>query len=124
MSKQTNTIGDLIDFAKSAPYNEDRRAAFKRHASAFLRDIIKGLEHGASKANIRYNPGGIAGSGDAILHTSKIYVHINDFGCYYRTVKHDKDYTGGHNNCPSDAWTAEEFAKNINALLSRNFATV
>jgi hypothetical protein len=58
-----------------------------------------GLKKG--EFDIRWNPGGIAVSGDHTLHTDKIYVAFHDnlqTGCFYwRTCKGRKDYTGGPN---------------------------
>ena len=58
-----------------------------------------GLQKGEHE--IRWNPGGIAVSGDHTLHTNWFYLALHDncgFGkFYFRTCKGMKDYTGGPN---------------------------
>jgi hypothetical protein len=63
-----------------------------------LADIL-GLQKG--EYDIRWNPGGIACSGDHTLHTDWFYLGLSDnLGVgwfFYRTCKGRKDYTGGCN---------------------------
>jgi len=69
------------------------------------RKILKHIatEMGLNKGefDIRWNPGGIACSGDHTLHTDKVYVALHDnLGSgwfYWRTVTGRKDYRGGAN---------------------------
>ena len=84
----------------SASYNETAKARFKRESMALLRKVVKilGLEKGTY--DLRYNPAGIACSGDATLHTDSFYVSFNlDISDWVlvRTCKGRKDYTGGPN---------------------------
>ena len=70
---------------------------WKKKSMSFLRRIAKELNLNKGDYSIRFNPGGIAVSGDAILHHNSFYLHINDFGGYWRTCKGQKDYSGGAN---------------------------
>ena len=60
------------------------------------------MKLGISDAEVRYNPGGIAVSGDATLHGDDVYVSFNaDAMCrwiLYRKCNGKKDYTGGPNH--------------------------
>lgn len=78
---------------------------FLRTGTAFLRALGKDL--GLRGTETRSNPGGIAVSGDCSLigmwQTNGLYVHLSQPCCdrervlLYRTVRHNKDYTGGRN---------------------------
>ena len=78
---------------------------FLNTGTAFLRALGKDL--GLRDAKASSNPGGIAVSGDCSLigmwQTNGLYVQLSQ-PCYdrervllYRTVRHNKDYTGGRN---------------------------
>lgn len=95
----------------SASYNETSKDCFKRESMALLRKVAKllGLEKGTY--DIRYNPAGIACSGDATLHAENFYVSFNldvlDW-VLVRTCQGRKDYTGG----PNQQYSFSELAKN------------
>ena len=100
----------------SASYNETKKAQFKKDAMALLRKVVKllGLEKGTY--DLRYNPAGIACSGDATLHGEDIYVSFNLDVCEWvlvRTCKGRKDYTGGPNRQYRFAQLAEEGAEGL-----------
>ena len=80
----TTTLEDLIRLAQFASYNDERKAFFKKHAMKFMRDVAKDWGLAKGQYDARFNPGGIAVSGDAILHTDNLYLHLNDFGFYWR----------------------------------------
>lgn len=84
----------------SASYNETNKARFKKEEMALLRQVVKilGLQKGTY--DLRYNPAGIACSGDATLHADTFYVQLNLDVCGWvlvRTCKGRKDYSGGPN---------------------------
>lgn len=95
-------------------YNEEGKAAFKKAAISELRKLAKALKLSKGTFDIRFNAGGIAVSGDAILHSDTLYVHISQpygggFPVYYRSCAGRKDYHGGTNNCCSaEALRSEE----------------
>lgn len=92
------TIQNLITLARSSGCNEENKAVWKKQSMSFLRRVAKELNLTKEEYSIRFNAGGIAVSGDAILHHNSFYLHINDFGGFWRTCKGQKDYTGGTNN--------------------------
>lgn len=84
----------------SASYNETVKNQFRKEGMALLRKVAKilGLEKGTY--SIRYNPAGIACSGDCTLHHDRVYVMFNLDICDWvlvRSCKGQKDYTGGPN---------------------------
>jgi hypothetical protein len=93
---QTN-LPLLVQLASVAGYHEENKASFKKQSMAALRAIAKELRLDSNDYSIRYNAGGIAVSGEAILHHNLFYLQISDGGIYWRTCKGQKDYTGGSN---------------------------
>lgn len=89
--------------------NGQRKRLFHLRGMKFLRDVERQLRHPDSR--IRWNKSGNATSGDLMLHTPSVYLHLDyTLNCcggsvgYYRTVKSLQDYTGGtnHNLLPDD----------------------
>lgn len=100
----------------SAAYNETAKARFKKEATALLRKVAKILGLEKRTYNLRYNPAGIACSGDAILHMDDVYVSFN-LDCMdsvlVRTCKGSKDYAGGPNRFYTFRQLAEEGAEGL-----------
>ncbi len=82
------------------------KKTFLNLGKVFLRALSKDL--GLRDTKVTSNPGGIAVSGECSLigmwEGNGIYIQLSR-PCYdhkrvllYRTVRHMKDYTGGHNN--------------------------
>ena len=100
------------------------KKTFLRLGNVFLRALAKDL--GLHNVTVRSNPGGIAVSGECTLigmwEENGAYVCITQthigkpMAIVYRSVRHAKDYTGGHNH-----WiTVEELRKlSYRELLSR-----
>lgn len=87
----------LVRYYGRCGYNEEVKARFKRDAMAVGR-ALSGLL--ASQADVRWNPGGIAVSGEVTVHGDHVYVMISadvDVGALVRTCRGRKDYTGGRN---------------------------
>ncbi len=98
----TNTeIKVLISLTKSEihAYEGYSKANFKRLGTKYLKMIAKRL---GCTEKVSWNPGGIAVSGDIILHTEHLYVNMSQcglgMGFMYRSCKGIKDYTGGTNH--------------------------
>ncbi len=93
-------IKRLQSAAKHSSYNDTEKREFKRLALKALRElnVLLGVN-----ADVRYNAGGIAVSGEATLHGDGLYVQIQqsctspDLNILVRTCKGRKDYTGGRN---------------------------
>ena len=111
------TILTLTTQAANSRYDYLNKKAFARAARSFLRDVAKRLTLPKGSFDIRYNEGGIAGSGDAILHGESFYVHLNDFGCYWRKCKGRKDYCGEYNRWPHPELAAKDFAAEIGVAI-------
>lgn len=92
-----NSITSLVQLARSSSYNEENKMEWKKKSMSFMRRVAKELNLTKGEYSISFNPGGIAVSGDAILHHNSFYLHLNDFGGYWRTCSSQKDYTGGFN---------------------------
>lgn len=116
MSKYTSTkLSDVIELARKSNYNQDNKAKLKTLGRGYLKELASKLELPAGSFDLRFNPGGIAVSGDSILHGEWVYVCVNDFGCYWRFVKGRKDYTGEVNRGVSPHCTGRDFAETIKA---------
>jgi len=87
----------ITELARMAGYNEPVKAQYKKLALQFLRTIAKDLQLAKDDYQIRFNPGGIAVSGDATLHHKQFYLAFGDYGAYWRTCNGLRDYSGGAN---------------------------
>lgn len=106
----------------SASYNETAKVKFKRESMALLRKVVKALGLVKGAYDLRYNPAGIACSGDATLHTDYIYVSFNLDVCDWvlvRTCKGRKDYTGGPNRWYPFAKLATEGAEGLATFVTK-----
>lgn len=87
--------------AVSAPYDYHTKQAWRAKGMAVLRRLAKDLGLAKGTYDLRFNPGGGAVSGDAILHSDSLYVHLSGFSAgdvgYTRRVKGRKDYFGERN---------------------------
>ena len=97
---KTTEIGKLIALQGKCSYHDANKAEFRRLSAKLLRKLRTAL---GVDADIRYNAGGIAVSGDATLHGDSAYVTLNadgissGLGILYRSCEGRKDYCGGTN---------------------------
>jgi hypothetical protein len=103
-------IRGLLTFMSKASlcYHPENKDKFKKSALLILRRLAHEL--GLKEFDVRFNPGGIAVSGDAVLHGMwddgvGFYLCISKFAFssgptygYYRTCTSLRDYTGGQNH--------------------------
>lgn len=87
----------VTELARAAGYNDQGKAEYKRLALSVLRSIARDLKLEKGTYSIRFNPGGIAVAGDAILHHDRFYLTTGEIGVMWRTCKGQRDYTGGTN---------------------------
>ena len=91
----------FIALTRLACYNEVNKQEYKRLGRKILKYIAFKMNLVEGTYDIRFNPGGVACSGDHTLHTDKVYLALNDnlgFGWFfYRTCDGRKDYSGGPN---------------------------
>lgn len=68
------------------------------------------------EARISTNMGGPAVYGESIYHSNKLYIQLGESGVLYRTVKHDRDYTGGPNRWIKYSYLQSNFENFISTL--------
>ena len=102
-----STSHAAFDFRRRVAYNSARKDVFHRRARLQLRRLAVALGLKPGAYDLRSNHGGIAVSGEAILHTDRLYIQVcqpvtrHDSGILYRTCNGQKDYVGGPNNFAS-----------------------
>ncbi len=96
-----------FDFRKRVAYHKWPKREFHLTARRQLRRLAEALSLAPGSFDIRNNAGGVAVSGEIILHGERVYVHVSqpatgqDSGVMFRTCEGRKDYTGGPNNFAS-----------------------
>lgn len=87
----------LANVSTLCGYNVDHKKEFRRLSRKMLKELADLTQLGS--ADLRWNEGGIAVSGEATLHADNIYIQVSgtDMGILYRSCKSRKDYTGGRN---------------------------
>ena len=106
MRKLADLLGRNLSYIwgeKESGPNGDKKV-FLNTGKIFLRALAKDL--GLREMNVSSNPGGIAVSGESTLigmwEENGIYIQISQpyvqgLAVLYRTIRHSRDYTGGHN---------------------------
>src|SRR5258708_24961867 len=84
--------------AYAAPLTKQR---WHNNARRALRLLARALELGVGHYDVRTNYGGIAVSGESILHGSHVYVQVSQNGILFRRCSGRKDYTGRPNHFAS-----------------------
>jgi hypothetical protein len=96
-----------FDFRRRVAYHKWPKREFHLAARRQLRRLAEALSLAPGSYAIRNNAGGVAVSGEIILHAARIYVHVSqpatghDTGVMFRTCEGRKDYVGGPNNFAS-----------------------
>lgn len=100
-------ISSAFDFRKRVAYQKWPKREFHLAARRQLQLLAEALGLAPGSYDIRNNAGGIAVSGEIILHPARIYIHVSqpatghDTGVMFRTCEGPKDYVGGPNNFAS-----------------------
>lgn len=113
-SNPTETTTDQLvpDFLQTVrpvihAYSEEDAAnkeQFHRTGVALLRQIARDLGYASGSYDVRSNKGGIAVSGEIILHSDDLYVQFScsafgsELQMMYRRCQHRRDYTGERNH--------------------------
>jgi hypothetical protein len=87
----------LTELIGNCGYNDANKSKFRALSTKLLRTLAHEL---AITAEVRYNPGGIAIGGEAVLHSEDIYVMISadtELGILHRICRGKNDFTGGQN---------------------------
>jgi hypothetical protein len=87
----------LAVVSRECSYNATAKNEFRRLSRKLLKEVAELTQLGT--ADLRYNEGGIAVSGEATLHTDLVYIQVSsiDLGILVRVCKGRKDYHGGPN---------------------------
>jgi len=93
-----------MDWYATCSNEPERKRRFHETARARLRKLASELRLHAGNFDLRSNQGGIAVSGEVILHHEKFYVHVSqpatraNTGILIRICRGRRDYTGGANH--------------------------
>jgi len=94
-------MSKLISLQGKCSYNDENKREFERLGKKLARELRKALGFTSESADVRYNAGGIAVSGDVTLHMERVYLTFNadgfssDLGIMYRHCNGRKDYGAG-----------------------------
>lgn len=103
----SRTSRAAFDFRNAVAYDPGRKRLFHSRARSQLRRLATALGLEPGGYDLRSNHGGIAVSGEVILHADRLYVQAcqpatgHDTGILFRACKERKDYVGGPNNFAS-----------------------
>jgi len=95
---------DLSIFTTPVAYNKKAKSRFHKQGARVLHQLASHLGYGVGDYDLRHNQGGIAVSGEIILHSNTLYIQLSqlalglDQSFMWRTCRGRRDYTGGHNN--------------------------
>lgn len=126
MRKLAELLGHEPGWLSGSYQCEGPKRTFLNTGRAFLKALARDLELREQKVSV--NPAGVAVSGDCTLigmwESGGIYVCIEEACCgdlvmYYRTVRHMKDYTGGHNRFIRRSELADMRYEGLLALMLR-----
>jgi len=91
----------FVNLSSQSDYNEERKERYRKLGKEILKQLAEIMKLEKGSFDIRWNPGGIACSGDHTLHAEWFYLALHDnLGAgwfYYRTCKGRNDYSGGPN---------------------------
>jgi hypothetical protein len=98
---------DCFDFRKRVAYYPEQKRLFHRNARRQLQKLaaMLGLESG--DFDLRSNKGGIAVSGEVVMHSDHLYVQASqpasgsNTGILFRSCDGRRDYVGGPNHFAS-----------------------
>lgn len=94
---------DIAILETPCAYNMEAKKAFHRTAAKYLRRLAKAMALAKGEYDLRSNQGGIAVSGEVILHTDFFYIQVQQSvvggsGVLIRRCESRRDYTGGQNH--------------------------
>jgi hypothetical protein len=93
----------IVEFAQKVrnlnmSYNDVNKTYFHRVGKKVMKEIANLMGFNPSDYEIRSNKGGIAVSGEVILHHNKIYIQFSENGILFRKCNGMTDYCGERNN--------------------------
>lgn len=93
-----------MDWYADCSYEPDRKRCFHSTARTRLRHLARELGFAGGSFDVRSCRGGVAVSGEIILHHERVYVQVcqpatrSDTGILIRTCTGRRDNSGGRNN--------------------------
>ena len=114
------TLTTIYKLARNPSYDEQNKAKYKRAALKFLRELAKYLNLEKGSFSIRFNAGGVAVAGDAVLHHDKFYINLTPFGNsggYWRECAGQKDYCGKFNRNILERETVESLGDTVKSVI-------
>ncbi|WP_189479118.1 hypothetical protein [Mesorhizobium sp.] len=94
----------MFDWNKSCAYDGEQKRRFHTTARSRLKRLAAELALPSGSYELRSNKGGIAVSGEIILHHDRTYIQVGQFGLssghgvLIRTCNGRRDFTGGANH--------------------------
>jgi hypothetical protein len=121
-----------FDWYRCCAYDGEQKKAFHRQARIALRALAKELRFSPNSFDLRSCVGGIAVSGEIILHGEAIYIQIcqpatgTDSGILIRTCEGRRDYHGGRNHLAplSLLDRPPELARYVRAVMSGDLSLI
>jgi len=98
---------DRFDFRKRVAYYPEQKRLFHRNARRQLQKLAAALGFKPGEYDVRSNKGGIAVSGEIVMHTDRLYVQASqpatgsNTGILFRSCEGRRDYIGGPNHFAS-----------------------
>jgi hypothetical protein len=96
-------ITGYYNYETNSNFQDERKMDWLKTGKRILKQLAKELGLAEGTYDVHINAGGVAVSGDIILHSDHYYVNLSqsclgpDFGFYYRSCNGRKDYSGGRN---------------------------
>ena len=122
----------MFDWHRRCAYDGEQKKKFHREARTALRALAKELRFSESSYDVRSNQGGIAVSGELILHGDGVYIQVcqpatgADTGILIRTCEGRRDFTGGRNRLAPLSLLDQpaELAKYVRAVMSEDLSRI
>jgi hypothetical protein len=98
---------DRFDFRKRVAYYPEQKRLFHQKARRQLQKLAAALDLGPGDYDLRSNKGGVAVSGEVVMHSDRLYVQASqpatgsNTGILFRSCAGRRDYVGGPNHFAS-----------------------
>lgn len=123
MKVTQDNLVEFVNHTTKCSYDPERKEKYRRLGRKILKELAEMLNLKKGEYEIRWNPGGIAVSGDHVLHTERFYLALHDnLGTgwfYWRTCKGLKDFSGGPNQIVSWPFLTAYGLKELAATLHK-----
>lgn len=122
----------MFDWYRRCAYDGEQKKAFHRRARSAVRSLARELGLPVNSYDIRSCIGGVAVSGEIILHHDRVYIQVSqpatdaDSGILIRTCEGRWVYEGGRNHLArlSALDHPAELAEYVRAVMSGDLSTI